>query len=864
MSNINRLAIAALIHDIGKLGYRAGERGKHQEIGSKFIQENYDELLPQVSTLISIHHEIKDLFKKDGFEIQKKIVIADWLASSERIGIEEKEDVKKIGLSPIFSKISIFSSNEHKKNFSYLGKQLTFEHNSEEIFPLKSTEIFSIVEKQFQENWKSFKVKFDKIKNYKEKFLVIFEFLFALLKQNFKFIPSAAYGVEPDISLFDHSKMVCALAVAIDNYFKDNNLTDELQILNPLGQILKDLYTKGEDYLYEIKKDESKKRIFEVIPIFAFIHGDFSGIQHFIHLITSKSAMKTLKGRSFFLSLLTDAIARYIIQELELTEANILFAGGGHFYIISHNFGDIEDKIKNISIKVNKLFIEEFNSNLYLALDIRPLTVKELLFEIDTIWKDSNYGTTLKKKKKFNDILEKSGGDYHSQIFGPIEDSAKKIERCVICNSFKKLEPISDTDEKWCNQCKSFKDLSDKLKRSKFLKIVPKNNESFNIVLNEFNNAIEFIDFVKDKKYLYSINNAKEENTLGDILIPVAFPLNQEGNIATTDTLAKRAYERTGFNKLGILKMDVDSLGTIMQRGLGEKNTISRMSTLSTSISLFFKGYISKLIKSEFSDSVYLIFSGGDDLFTIGSWDKLIEFAYKLYRDFRRFTAFNPDITLSAGIVLETSGYPIMKASFIAEDELDKAKSYEIFNPNFNTKNKISIFGSVLKWDWTLEKEKEYQNISDIGKYHRTQILNIMNESNDDNINEKIISWINIQSEFELAIILKNIFVYLIEEKNFSKSMLHKIENSIRGMRILLEDSIAKKVRVPKLWRLKYYLRAVLQSKDFEVKKMSKFIIQMFEIIIKNNLFKPNSNLQIKNVEFVSVGIKWADYLTRK
>ena len=859
----SRLAIAALIHDIGKLGYRAGERGKHQEIGSKFIQEHYDDLLPQVSTLISTHHEIKDLFQKDGFEIKKKIVIADWLASSERIGIEEKEDVKKIGLSPIFSKISIFPSNEYKKKFSYLGRQLTFEHNSKEIFPLISTEIFKIVENQFQENWKSFKVKFAKIKNYKEDFLVIFEFLFVLLKQNFKFIPSAAYGVEPDISLFDHSKMVCALAVAIDNYFKDNNLTDELQILNPLGQILKDLYTKGEDYLYEIKKDESKKRIFEVIPIFAFIHGDFSGIQHFIHLITSKSAMKTLKGRSFFLSLLTDAIARYIIQELNLTEANILFAGGGHFYIISHNFKDIEAKIKNVSIKVNKLFIEEFNSNIYLALDIRPLTVKELLFKIDTIWKDSNHRTTIKKKKKFNDILEKSGGDYYTRIFGPIEDSAKKIERCAICNSFKKLEPIPDTDEKWCNQCRSFKALSDKLKRSKFLKIVPKNDENFNIVLNEFNNAIEFIESVKDKKYLYSINNAKVENTLGDFLIPVAFPLDQKGDIVPTDKLADRAHERTGFNKLGILKMDVDSLGTIMQRGLGKNNTISRVSTLSTSLSLFFRGYVAKLIQSEFSDSVYLIFSGGDDLFTIGSWDKLIEFAYRLYRDFRRFTAFNPDITLSAGVVIEPPGYPIMKASFLAEEELDRAKSYETFNPNFNTKNKISIFGSVLKWDWTLEKEEEYKDIDKIGEYHRSQILKIMKENNEEIISEKIISWINTQSEFELAIILKNIFVFLIEKKNFSKSMLHKIENILRRMKILLEDSIKGKIVVPKLWRVKYYLRSILRSEDFEVKKMSNFIIQMFEIIIKNNLFKPDSNLKIKNVEFLSVAVKWADYLTR-
>ncbi len=195
MNTKSLLSIAALIHDIGKLGYRAGEKGTHQEIGSKFIQENYDDLLQGVSSLISVHHEIKDKFKQDGFKIQKKLVIADWLASSERIGIEEKEDVKKIGLSPIFSKISIFSSNEYEKDFSYLGRRMTLENNSKEIFPHISTEIFNVLEKHFQENWKTFKAKFDRIKNYKEDFLIIFEFLFALLKQNFKFIPSAAYGV---------------------------------------------------------------------------------------------------------------------------------------------------------------------------------------------------------------------------------------------------------------------------------------------------------------------------------------------------------------------------------------------------------------------------------------------------------------------------------------------------------------------------------------------------------------------------------------------------------------------------------------------------------------------------------------------
>jgi hypothetical protein len=55
--------------------------------------EHYNDLLPGVSSLISMHHDKIDIFKEDGYEILKKIVIADWLASSERIGKDIKESV---------------------------------------------------------------------------------------------------------------------------------------------------------------------------------------------------------------------------------------------------------------------------------------------------------------------------------------------------------------------------------------------------------------------------------------------------------------------------------------------------------------------------------------------------------------------------------------------------------------------------------------------------------------------------------------------------------------------------------------------------------------------------------------------------
>lgn len=856
------------MHDIGKLGYRAGLSGTHEEIGKNFIAQ-YEDILGDISGLISMHHNFGDIFDQEGYRPLKILIIADWLASAERIGIKESTDVRKIGLTPIFSKISLYNNGKIVQKFSYLGEKLSLKEESNEIFPKIDSKITDLLENNFSKNWESFKEKFRKIRQYQGN---EFEFLFSLLNQHFKFIPSAAYKVESDISLFDHSKMVCALSVALDNYFKLKVINEDeiIQDLNLTGKILLELYDKGRENIEVIKSNEKKRELFSERKCFNLVMGDFSGIQNFIHSISSKYAMRTLKGRSFYISLLTEVIAQYIVRELSLTETNIIFAGGGHFYIISHNFKGYKEKIKEVSIKTNKFFIEYFNSNLYLALDYVPLSIEDVIFNISNKWKRVNEKIVLKKNKKFMGLLKGKSEEYFQEVFGPNKQAGEKLERCVVCNSFEALEPISEekSEEKWCPQCQSFGSLIKDIKNAKFIRNI-QNDETYNKILNEFDAAIAFSQsIVGEKTKYYSINSPTTDNTIGDKLLSLGLPIDKNGRIIDLDTFADLAQERTGYRKIGVVKMDVDSLGKIFQRGLGENYSISRVSTLSSSLTLFFKGYISKLVETEFPDSIYLIYSGGDDVFAVGSWDRLIEFSYKLYRGFREFTAFNPDITLSAAIFIEAPRFPIIRASLYAESELERAKNFEPYNKNINTKNKISVFGSVLKWDWTLEKEDEYQKIlqnnKEIEVYIREQLLNLMEIKDNNEKKEKLSNWINKKSEFELAIILKDILVYLIIEKNFSKGMLQKIERSIKEMRYLLEDSLERKINVPKLWRLKYYLRTVLRSKDQKVKLLSNFFVLMFEIIVKNNLFEKNLSLQIKNIEFISVAVKWADYLTRK
>lgn len=55
------------------------------------------------------------------------------------------------------------------------------------------------------------------------------------------------------------------------------------------------------------------------------------------------------------------------------------------------------------------------------------------------------------------------------------------------------------------------------------------------------------------------------------------------------------AYQSRGIHRLGVFRADVDNLGKLFAEGLGNDATLSRIASLSFSISLFFEGWVGKL-----------------------------------------------------------------------------------------------------------------------------------------------------------------------------------------------------------------------------------------------------------------------------
>jgi len=156
--------------------------------------------------------------------------------------------------------------------------------------------------------------------------------------------------------------------------------------------------------------------------------------------------------------------------------------------------------------------------------------------------------------------------------------------------------------------------------------------------------------------------------------------------------------EDVSLKRLGILRMDVDSLGQIFINGFdGQPKTFSRYSTLSRSLDYFFKGFLNSIWDSreDFQNNTYILYAGGDDLFIVGKWNFLIDFAEAIQQYYEKWTCHNPNLSLSGGIAIVGAKFPIAKGASMAEDAEKAAKSHICEGLE---KNAFTLLDSPLHW----------------------------------------------------------------------------------------------------------------------------------------------------------------------
>ena len=105
---------------------------------------------------------------------------------------------------------------------------------------------------------------------------------------------------------------------------------------------------------------------------------------------------------------------------------------------------------------------------------------------------------------------------------------------------------------------------------------------------------------------------------------------------------------------------------------------------------------------------IVIVYSGGDDVFAIGTWNDIIEFSIDLRTAFKEFT--NDKITLSAGIGFFSENYPIHQMA----EKTGNLESLAKVNKDFSgkiIKNSVALFGEIdeklnhiYTWDIFIDK----------------------------------------------------------------------------------------------------------------------------------------------------------------
>lgn len=708
------LVLAAVVHDIGKFWQGTGEGGKHQELGAKFIRMHFPEKWQGAAGLVSLHHAPEKLASEE-YERLKILMISDWLSSGEREGREDDETGKRINepLISIFSEIDI-GKGILKEKWYFPVKKLALDE--ENLFPKPLSGNKKDLTANYRKLWNEFVSELDNIKGISD-FNAYFNTLFYILQKYTWCVPSAVYKDVPDISLFDHLKTTCAIAACLHKYhqFSDTWTIDSI---------------------------DNRE-----LPKFLIIGGDISGIQNHIYEITSVGiggVAKRLRSRSFYVSMISEITIHRLLRDIDLPFACNLISSGGRFFLLAPNTEEVRSKFQYIKISISKWLMEEFHGNLYLNLASIELAGKD--FEMGNFSRViDKISDELERTKlaKFKEIL------YENEWMEAFKSEIQLTKLCQSCSKMPATIVMADGAE-ICNHCDQDKKIGDWLIDTKFISFSKEKpseeriirfftDEPFYVVLHEklressqyyltlklndfyvgdgvdgFKMMANHVPICRDHVELNKLCEKCKKSDECSLKNEPSFP-----SIVSFDCIAELSE---GNNLLGVLKADVDNLGMIFSVGLKksskddiDKDTISRITQLSRMMDSYFSGWIQHLISTKYPDC-YIVYSGGDDLLIAGPWNKIIDVSMEINKDFRQFTCENPNTTLSAGIFLCKSKFPIARSSELAGEELEKSKA-------FKEKNRVTIFNKTVEWR-TLDEIMPYSQFLDEELKKKESVIN--------------------------------------------------------------------------------------------------------------------------------------------
>lgn len=427
-----------------------------------------------------------------------------------------------------------------------------------------------------------------------------------------------------------------------------------------------------------------------------FVGGDLSGIQKFLYNISSKKAAVSLKGRSYYLRQLMENVCANIKQAAKANGAKtteVIYSSGGKFYLLTDNTPQIMKAVKTCAKQAKQVLWEEHKGQL-------GLNISHVAFNENP---DGTVDCQDAPSQKPGYLWKVANAEFAHQKSQKFKD--------ILTESYQDFfEPIPVGGK-------------------------PKVCAVTGI---ESPDCVKMTADGKDDE-MYVLPSVRQQIQLGEEL------RRQQG--------FKTFEEYAGDTNLGILRMDVDGLGKRFITGF---DSISQYKAFSERLVEFFEKETEKIQQEPaFKPYLNIIYAGGDDLFVVGRWDKVIDFAERIHQETN--ARFGSDgISISGGIAVVHPKFPISKAAELAGEAEDAAKHF-----HDGEKNAFCMLGQTVSWN----------------------------------------------QEFDYVKSFKQQFVTLIKEYDLSKGILHKLMlySSIADRNKLLRKE-GKAENFSYIWHVSYYL----------------------------------------------------------
>lgn len=808
------VALAGLLHDIGKFGQRAGEeagsRKDHASVGNRFVSQHVPKKWQGALAPVGWHHgDPNNNGRLDGLGLPVKIAaLADRLSAGERAPKEKKGAPKQ--MVSVFNRVSLDDASS--RDLTYLPlKQLSLSRDS--LFPKPQPDSTEDINEMYRQLWDSFCTEADQLAQAHESegssIEAYLESMFHLLRRYTWSIPSAFYYALPDVSLYSHLHTTAALSTCFAKQFTRDDPVDGL-----LSAI------RG-------KKTKDWPQSPQIATLLA---GDISGIQSFIYsLHQTTKATSVLRARSFYIQMLGESVARYVLRQLELPITNALYIGGGGFMLIVPPMS--QEAIDDLSRQINRILLRAHGGDLYLALGDAPLAPYNFgMGAISEAWSEALPKSLQDRKNhRFSELT----ADEMRNAFAPQGSGGDETKLCSICGqeAAELVEDEKDPSIRWCKSCLSFRSLGDDLRRARYLTLtqikeqpLTEGSSSWEDTLRAFGMDASVSDqpLRKENSVVFSLTVADghvlgPRTAAGTRLLVNTIPTVKSGErlpqqyaddvrIDGVKHFGILAHQSRGASYLGVLRMDMDNLGKIFSRGLREYDSLSRRATLSLLTSVFFEGWVGK-IADDLGESgerrLYAVYSGGDDLFFVGSWDATLELAMRIRKDFAEFSS-NEKLGISGGLVLVHEKAPLYIAAKQAEGAESAAKH---LRPG---KDAICFLNTPVSWE----------------KFAF---------SDGDNT---VVHWAKELRE-------------LIDSERLPRALLHVIADLHAQY---IDGHVERGDLGPWVWRAAYWFHRAIEREKQETGKER---LRTIASLLSGESFA-------KNIEWLALAARWAELATRK